>query len=110
MSIPNSSPPVNLPMNANVWFERLRRAEVPEHLHDGLMYYLAFHKPPGSFLRHVLENDLRGAVNRADEVSAAALSAIVRFLVNYAPIVAWGSAEAVEGWLANGAREESVPA
>lgn len=97
-------------MNANVWFERLRQAQVPAHLHDGLVNYLAHHKRPGSFLTHVLENDLRGAVNRADETSAAGLPQLVRFLVNCAPAMAWGDSDSVNAWIAAGAESEAEPA
>lgn len=95
-------------MQPEVWFERLRQHRVPSHLHDGLVNYLAHHKRPGSFLTHVLENDLRGAVSRADETSAAGLPQIVRFLVNCAPAIAWGSAAEVDTWIAAGAESEEV--
>ena len=96
MIVNESSPPVNV--NPNVWYERLRRAGVPEHLHDGLVDYLVGHLRPGSVLRAVLENDLLASVSRADETSAAAIVPIVRFLCNYAPIIAWGSPAHVQAW------------
>lgn len=55
---------------------------VPPHLHEGLVRWVEFGIPPGSFLRSVIANDLLGAVSRADDHSLAALPAIVSFLGN----------------------------
>lgn len=75
---------------------------VPEHLHDGLIRYLAHRIQPGGFLMAVLENDLAGALNRADGTSRAGLVEIGRFLYNDVPQGAWGSPAKVAAWLAEG--------
>lgn len=85
--------------------ERLLRSqlvlcEVPTHLHDGLVLYLLNHVRPGSFLRAVLENDLRNAFGRADAVSARMMPEIMRFLYEFASIGAWGTEDIVTAWLA----------
>lgn len=72
---------------------------VPEHLADGLRDYIVDRIETGGFLRAVLENDLREACARADEVSRAFLFDIVSFLYNEAPSTCWGSPERVAAWL-----------
>jgi hypothetical protein len=76
-------------------------ARVPEHLRGGLTRYLEQHIRTGSFLAAVLRNDLADAVGLG-QVSMAGLSALVRFLVYFAPPQAWGSPERVHAWLAPG--------
>lgn len=83
----------------SMYREYLRMSDVPSQLHDGLVNYLAYGIPTGSFLHAVLTNDLVGAVSRADERSAEGLVALVRFLYNMAPAVAWGSDENVALWI-----------
>ena len=88
-------------VNEVAYSERLQRAGVPEQLHEGLVRYLVHHIPPGHFLTAVLENDLAGAVARGDETCLAGLPAIVRFLYNHAPGMAWGGPLTVRAWLAS---------
>ncbi len=75
-------------------------AIVPAHLHEGLERYLTHHVRPGSFLTAVLENDLRTAVLRGDDLALAGLVPLVRYLYDRVPLVAWGSPEHVAAWLA----------
>lgn len=86
-------------VNEVEYLQRLTRAGVPEHLHEGLVRYLVHHIKPGSFLLAVLENDLAGAFARGDESSLAGLSALVRFLALDAPPVASGGPYSVQLWL-----------
>jgi len=79
--------------------ELLRTSNVPVHLHDGLVGYLVHGCPPGSFLTAVLMNDLVGAIAHADDVSAAHLQPLVRWLYRYAPANAWGSCDTVHLWV-----------
>jgi hypothetical protein len=72
---------------------------VPDHLIPGLVCYVVQKRPTGSFLQCVLENDLKGAIERADDESVFALKKIVVFLYNYAPSGCWGSPKKVEAWL-----------
>lgn len=78
----------------------MEKCRVPAHLHEGLVNYLVHHRSPGSFLRAVLENNLRLALARADAESAAGLLMLGQFLVNWAPMNAWGDEAIVDAWLA----------
>jgi len=53
---------------------------------------------PGGFLCAVLENNLRRAVDQADDVNLRALPAIVGYLFNRAPARCWGSREQMDHW------------
>ena len=79
---------------------------VPAHLHNGLANYVANHQSVGDFLTAVLENNLSGAVGRADEASWRGLGAVVSWLYNEPPSGCWGSPERVKAWLANNLSEE----
>jgi len=85
----------------------LRESDVPTHLHDGLIGYLAFGYPPGSFLLAVLMNDLRGAFAYADDQSASSLQGLVRWLYRHAPADAWGSLDYVDQWIAGITRPDT---
>jgi hypothetical protein len=80
---------------------RLIESQVPPPLHSGLLEYFAARRPTGSFLRAVLENDLREACMRADDVNRWEIANIVLFLHSYVPSPAWGSPIAVQAWLAD---------
>lgn len=69
---------------------------------DGLKRYVEHRAPPGCFLRAVLENDLKGAVARADDENQRVIPIYVFWLYNEAPAACWGSPAAVEEWLRNG--------
>lgn len=79
----------------------LADCRVPEHCRPGLIDYLVEGRPPGDFLRAVLENDLKDACGRADHINLRALPEYVRFLYNHAPAPSWGSPEKVQQWLAD---------
>jgi hypothetical protein len=76
----------------------LSTSGVPEYLRGGLVRYFSDGILPGGFLQAVLANDLRGTVSRADPYALLGLLSLVRFLVDHAPGVAWGSREAVLAW------------
>lgn len=76
-------------------------ARLPEHLRDGLRDYVMDGRPVGGFLTCVIENDLLGAVCRADDTTALPeLRALARFLYNDAPGPCWGSAASRKAWQA----------
>lgn len=83
----------------------LAESLVPGGLHEGLVRYFVYGIAPGSFLRHVLENDLLQAVKTADEVNAWALVPIAHWLMDVAPHASHGSPEAVATWMENRQRE-----
>lgn len=78
---------------------RAHASALPSYMIPGLMRYLVDRVEPGDFLMAVLENDLRRACERADDVNRATLANYVQFLYNYAPSPAWGSKEKVRAWL-----------
>ena len=73
---------------------------VPAHMQSGLRRYIEDRIPPGDFMQAVLENDLREALGRADQINRHALFDIVSWLWSYAPADCWGSPEKVAAWLA----------
>lgn len=75
---------------------------IPQHMVDGMVRYLVKGIPPGSFLTAVLCNDLMGAMRKADDVNIHALPSYARFLMNGAPIGAFGSEENVSDWISSG--------
>lgn len=95
-------------MNA---LEKANWSLIPAHCRDGLIGYIMHGHEPGDFLRAVLENDLKGAVSRADAANRASIANYVAFLYNYAPTPCWGSAERVHAWIASrGLRGQSKAA
>lgn len=79
---------------------RLTESQVAQHLHEGLVEYIAARRPVGSFLMAVLTNDLKEACGRGDELARmGGLFSVVTFLFNYAPAHSWGSPASVDAWL-----------
>lgn len=76
----------------------LATLDVPELLQGGLARYLEHGCPPGSFLRAVLSNDMRGALLKGDQDSLHSLRGIVTWLHNAAPEGCWGSEAAMTTW------------
>ena len=72
---------------------------IPPATLAGITAYVEHHRPPGGFLRAVLENDLREAFGRADSENTRAMGEIVAYLYNHVPSLCWGSAAKVEAWL-----------
>jgi hypothetical protein len=54
---------------------------------------------PGGFLEAVICNDLKAAVENADDENMANLPAFVGYFYNEAPFNCWGSKEKMENWL-----------
>lgn len=86
-------------VNEVEYLQRMERLGVPEHLREGLMRYLVYRIQPGHFLTAVLRNDLFSAIARGDNESIAGLKALVTFLHNGVPSIAWGSVLHVQRWL-----------
>jgi hypothetical protein len=74
---------------------------IPEHMIDGVRHYIENGIEPGSFLSAVLQNDLRQAVECADEININRLPDYIRFFYNHAPYGSWGSVEAFNAWIAH---------
>lgn len=72
---------------------------LPDHIRGGMERYVFDRIPPGSFLRAVLENDLKEAIGRADDINIKRIHDIVLFVVNGLPQSCQGSVDRVRGWL-----------
>jgi hypothetical protein len=73
---------------------------IPAHLRDGLRAYMMEFRRPGKFLCCVLENDLAGALGRADAGSILGIKEITTYLFSCAPPKCYGSVDAVDAWCA----------
>jgi len=82
----------------NVLMEGMKETGIPEYMRDGLLSYVLHGLPPGGFLKAVLANDLKGAVNRADMNNLNAIERYVDFLHKYAPSDCWGNLGKVNSW------------
>jgi len=77
-------------------------SQLPVGLQDGMQRYFEDGIGAGHFLTACLENDLVGAVNRADSTNIHRLQDIVRFMYNELPQGCWGSKEKVRAWKGDG--------
>lgn len=72
----------------------------PQHLRDSLERYVTDRVPTGGFLRCCLENDFTQAALMATHDNVFMLHHIASFIRNRLPASCWGSAKAVDDWLA----------
>jgi len=72
---------------------------IPQYMYLGILRYLNEKILPGSFLRAVISNDLREAVNCADDTNQKLLHVYVCFFYNETPAVCWGSPEKMKAWI-----------
>jgi hypothetical protein len=77
-------------------------ANLPPRMWGAFERYLEHGISPGSFAAAVLSNDLRGAVERADDENIQLLLEYIRFLYNCVPGSCWGSVEKFEIWIMKG--------
>lgn len=71
-----------------------------EEIRASLDRYINHKIPTGGFLRAILENNLKEACARADNINRHRLFEIVSYCYNDIPSGSWGSPEKVEAWLA----------
>ena len=79
--------------------QKMSEYGVPAHMHGGIIRYYENGIPPGDFLSAVINNDLKEAIGRADDINVDALKAYVMWFYNQAPGGSWGHAGAVDNWL-----------
>ena len=72
---------------------------LPPYMHDGVALWITRGIEPGSFLSAVINNNLRGAVMRADDFNRDMLREWVGFFYNYAPSQCWGSQDKAREWM-----------
>lgn len=61
--------------------------------------YVTTGRPTGSFVRAVLENNLKLAFAFADAGNTFAMHAIVAYVYNFVPSICWGTEGRVREWL-----------
>jgi hypothetical protein len=71
---------------------------IDKALRDAFTRWVEYGIRPGSFGRAVLENDLTGAIFRADAGNLADLPDIVRYVYDTLPDDCWGSSERCMRW------------
>ena len=72
---------------------------IPDHMIGGLRRYIENGIKPGSFLSAVLSNNLRDAVEYADDTNYRRIPDYIQFLYNYAPAGSWGSVKNFYSWM-----------
>ncbi|NBO20262.1 MAG: hypothetical protein EBV03_13785 [Proteobacteria bacterium] len=80
------------------WFDGEYSA-IPEYMRAALVRYVVERIQPGSFLTAVICNDLRTAVNNADDENLPLLKTYVRWFYNIAPAVCHGNYGTMRNWL-----------
>jgi len=70
-----------------------------EDIRESLDAYVQQRRPLGGFLQAVIENDLLGAVGRADSRNVMQLQAIAAYVYNDMPSVCHGSPALYAAWL-----------
>lgn len=81
---------------------------VPPNVYDAIQRYVEHGVEPGGFVRACLENDLRGAVSRADAKNKDYLQQICYMMNAAIPSMAHGSEKKVRTWLDGGWKEPGV--
>lgn len=94
MPIPQDAPDLRLRLQHFTLYGK----KIPDYMHEDLINYLIYRKPPGPFLFAVLANDLRAAVEQGDVDNLFALPLYIVFLFGYAHHSAWGSYDNVREW------------
>ena len=78
---------------------------LPEHMRSGAQLYIEQGIRPGDFLMAILENDLSGAVQRADSINRDKIIDWVEWKTFDIPAIAHGSPEYVSAWISQGGLE-----
>jgi len=68
------------------------------HIKKSLVDYAKYNYSTGGFLKSVLENDLAGALGKADRDNRENIYHIVKFVYNELPASCWVSKEKVKKW------------
>lgn len=72
--------------------------KLPTNLRGAMRRYIEKGEIPGRFLTAVIQNNLHGAVFRADTKNTKLLKSIVLWIYNEAPAPCWGSDVAMLNW------------
>ena len=78
--------------------------DIPDYMIESLVQYILIGRPVGHFLTAIINNDLKGAVNRGDDMNQCRIVNYVKFLFNYAPHGSWGYEGSTNMWIARGGK------
>lgn len=84
------------------------RLGVPENIAQGMVSYIVLGVIPGGFCQAVIQNDLRGAISRADGWSLQRIKPIVDFMNMHAPAPCWGGEKELRAWRTSVIRKHMV--
>lgn len=87
------------------WFED-SYAAIPARMQNAIRRYILEGIIPGSFLQAVICNNLRDAVNAADDENLPLLRRYVQWFYNIAPANCHGSKEKMLAWIEFGGMNE----
>jgi hypothetical protein len=82
-------------------------ANIPPHMQESIRRYVVNRIAPGHFLQGVITNDLRMAVNHADETNLPLIKLYVQWFYNQAPAGCTGSRETMLQWLSERASDQA---
>lgn len=74
-------------------------ANIPPQMQEAIRRYVVQRLAPGHFLQGVITNDLRMAVNHADQTNLPLIKLYVQWFYNQAPAACTGSRETMLQWL-----------
>lgn len=80
-------------------------AQIPPHMQEAIRRYVVQGLAPGHFLQGVITNDLRMAVNHADDTNLPLIRLYVGWFYNQAPALCHGSLDTMLNWLKTRQRE-----
>lgn len=86
-----------------------RGVTLPNNLKESIDAFVQTGRPTGQFLQSCIDNNLREACGRADEISLGVLHVIVAYLYNECPMGCWGFEGAHQQWVQK-KREERISA
>ncbi len=75
---------------------------IPGHMVPGVVNWVLEGKVPGGFLQAVINNDLMGALGKADDTNKHKLWNYGMFFHNFAPSGCYGSPDKVQAWIDKG--------
>jgi hypothetical protein len=80
------------------WFDG-QYSLIPERMREALKRYVIDRIAPGSFLTRIIQNDLKGAFDYADDENIKLIGLYLLWLENFPPARSWGSPSAMAKWL-----------
>lgn len=80
---------------------------IPVHMQEAIRRYVVQGLAPGHFLQGVIINDLRMAVNHADQENLPLIKLYVQWFYNRAPAPCHGSMENMLNWISERQRERT---